>query len=109
MTRMVNIYIYIYIYILSYTGCSVVSEQFSVARHVGRLKRNQSNFVRLSTILLSQQVTHVSSGIIRHFLVAFVCLYVCLTGYQCLQFIRRALHYASSPVGERIYIYIYIY
>ena len=41
-------------------------------------------------------MNHVSSGIIRHYVVAFVCLHFCLTRYQSAQFIRRALHYASG-------------
>ena len=41
-------------------------------------------------------MNHVSSGIIRHYVVAFVCLYFYLTGYKSGQFIRRALHCASG-------------
>ena len=43
-----------------------------------------------------RSANHISSGIIRHYVVTFVCLHFCLTGYQSAQFIRRALHYASG-------------
>ena len=52
-----------------------------MARHIGRLKLGSKPaqlYVRLSIILLSQRVNHVSSGIIRHYLVAFICLHFCL-------------------------------
>ena len=89
----------IYIYCHPQTDCFCVSQLFSGAIRVGRLKLGskpaQLN-VRLSIILLSQQAKHGSSGIIRHCVVAFVCLHFCLTGYQSAQFVRRALHYASG-------------
>ena len=89
------IYIYIYIYCHPQTQCFVASQLFSVTRHVVRLKPAQLN-VRLSIIPLSQQANYISSGIIRHYVVAFVCLHFCLTGYQSAQFIQTALLYASG-------------
>ena len=59
-----NSYIYIYIYSHPQTDCFVVSQLFSVARHVCRLKLGSKPgklYVRLSIIPLSQQVNHVSS------------------------------------------------
>ena len=53
-------------------------------------------YVRIRIIPLSQLANHISSGIIRHLVVAFVCLHLYLTGYQSAQFVRRALHYASG-------------
>ena len=56
-----------YIYILS--DCFVVSQLFRVAKHVARLKLGSKPtqlFIRLSIIPLSQQMNHVSSGIIRY-------------------------------------------
>ena len=41
-------------------------------------------------------MNHVSSEIIRHNVVAFVCLHFCLTRCQSAQFIQRNLHYASG-------------
>ena len=119
---LIYIYIYIYIYCHPQTDCFVVSQLFSVAIHVGRLKLGSKPaqlYVRLSIIQLSQQTNHVSSGIIRHYVAALVCLHFCLTGYQSAQFVRRALHYASgkrkflhqsarSTLGS-VYIYIYMY
>ena len=68
------IYIYIYIYIYKeyiylsiyrhpQTDCFVVSQLFSVARHVGRLKLGSKPgqvYVRLSIRPFSQQANHVS-------------------------------------------------
>ena len=93
------IYIYIYIYCHPQTDYFVVSQLFSVARHVGWLKLGSKPtqlYIRLSIISLSQQANHVSSRIIRHCVVVSVCLHFCLTGYQSGEFIRRALHYASG-------------
>ena len=87
------------IYIYCHPDSFVLSQTFSVARHVGHLKLGSKPaqlYVRLCIIPLSQQSTHVSWGIIRHFVVAFVCLHFCLTGYQSAQFIQRTLHYASG-------------
>ena len=63
--------------------CFVVSQLFSVSRHIGRLKLGSKPaqlYVRFSIIPLSQQANHVSSGIIRHYVVAFISLHFCLTG-----------------------------
>ena len=54
---------YIYTYRHPQTDCFVVSQLFSVARHVRRLKlglKPAQLYVRLSIILLSQQANHVS-------------------------------------------------
>ena len=51
------------------TDCFVVSQLFSVARHVGRLKLGSKPtqlYVRLSIRLLGQQAYHVSLGIISY-------------------------------------------
>ena len=50
-------YIYIYIFSHPQTDCFVVSQLFSVARHVGRLKlgsKPSQHYVRFSIIPLSQ-------------------------------------------------------
>ena len=65
-----------YLYCHPQTVCFVVSQLFSVAR---RLKLG-SKPTRLYVRSLSQQVNHVSWGIIRHWIVAFVCLHLYLTG-----------------------------
>ena len=60
-----NIYIYIYIYCHPQTDCVVVSQLFSVARHVGYLKLGSKPaqlYVRLSIRLLGQQAYHVWLG-----------------------------------------------
>ena len=62
---------------LSSTDCFAVSQLFSVARHVGRFKLGSKPaqiYVRLCILLISQQMTYGSSGIIRHYVVAFICL-----------------------------------
>ena len=62
------IYIYIYVYIYIYchppTECFVLSELFSVARHVGRLKPGSKPiqlYVRLSFRPLGQQADYVGN------------------------------------------------
>ena len=68
-------YIYIYIYYHSHTDCFVVSQLYSVARHARCLKlglKPAQPYIRL-TILL--QATYVRSGIMRNYVVAFVCLH----------------------------------
>ena len=58
----------LYIYCHPQTDCFVVSQLFSVARHVEPWKLGSKPaqlYVRLSIIPLSQQAHHVSSGIIR--------------------------------------------
>ena len=90
----IYIYIYIYIYIHLETACFVVSQLFSVAKHVRRLKlwsKPTQLYVRLIIIPTNQQANHTTSGIIRYYVVVFVCLHFCLTWYQSAQFIRRAL------------------
>ena len=78
------IYIYIYIYICMYIvihrHCFVVSQLFSVARHVERLKlgsKPSQLYARLSIRPLGQQAYHVGQGIIRYYVAtaAFVCLH----------------------------------
>ena len=77
------IYIYIYIYICCHpqTGCFVVSQLFSVARHVGRLKLGSTPvqlYVRLSIRPHGQQAYHVGKGIIRYYITTAVASFVCL-------------------------------
>ena len=96
-TRVLKPYGGAYIYCHPQIDCFVISQLFSVARHVGRLKlglKPAQFYIRLSIRPLSQLANHVSSGIIRHYVVAFVLFY--LAGYQSAQFVRRALHYVSS-------------
>ena len=88
-----------HIYSHPQTDRFIVSQLFSVARHVGRLNLGSKPtqlYVSLSVTLLSPQANHVSSEIIRHYVAAFVCFNFCVIGYQRAQFLRRALHYASS-------------
>ena len=63
------------------TYCFVVSQLFSVARHVGGFKLELKPallYVRLSVILLSHHLTYVSSGIIWHYVVAFISMPNCI-------------------------------
>ena len=101
-----HIYIYIYIYIVIHRQTVLLYHDSSVARHVGRLKlglKLNQFYVRLSIIRLSQQVNYVSLGIIRYYVIAFVCLHLYLTEYQSSQFIQRALLECSTPMSESIY------
>ena len=83
----IYIYIYIYIYTLLSSDCFVVSQLFSVVRHVGcfklGLKRAQL-YVRLSIIPLKPQSINVSSRIIRHYVVTFGCLHFALLDTKVL-------------------------
>ena len=59
----VCVYVYIYIYSHPQTDCYVISQFFSVVRHVERLKLGSKPaqlYVRLSIRPLSQKVYHVS-------------------------------------------------
>ena len=79
--------IYIYICCHPRTDCFVVSQLISVARHVGRFKlelKPAQLYIRLSIIPLSLQSTYVSSGIIRHYVVAFACLHFALLDIRVL-------------------------
>ena len=72
---------YIYVYCHLQTDCFIVLQHFSVARHVGCFKpglKPAQPYVRLSIILLNHQSIYVSLGIIRHYVVAFVCLHFAL-------------------------------
>ena len=109
-----------YIYSRPQKDCFIVSQLFSVARHARCFKfesKPAQLYVRLSILPLSYKATYVSSGIIMHYVLAFICLNFCATGYQSAQFVRRALHYASGsrwflrqsaqpPGGERIYCHL---
>ena len=79
--EIIYIHAYEYIYCHTQTNCFVVSQLFSVTRHVGRLKRNPLDLVdvnvRLSIIPLSPQANHVSSGII------YIYIYN-VGGYVCV-------------------------
>ena len=75
------IYIYIYIYCHPQTDCFVVSQLFSVAQYVGRLKLGSKPaqlYVRLSIRPLGQQTYHVGKGIIRYYVATAEAAFVCL-------------------------------
>ena len=114
----------VYIYICHpLTDCFVVSQLVSLVRHVGRLKLGSKPVqicVRLGIIPLSQQANHVSSEIIGHYIVAFVCLHFytlpdtrVLNSFEELCIIRVAAVNSFARVlythgGAYIYTYIYI-
>ena len=67
--------------------CFVVLQLSSVARHVGRFKQVSKPtqlYIRLNIIPLSQLAIYVSSGIIRHYVIAFVCLHFALQDTRVL-------------------------
>ena len=75
------IYIYIYIYCHPQTDCFVVSQLFSVAKYVGRLKLGSKPaqlYVRLSIRPLGQQAYYVGKGIIRYYVATAAAVFVCL-------------------------------
>ena len=89
-------------HILSSTDSFGVSQLFSVARHVGRLKLRSKPaqlYVRLRIILLSQKTYYVTSGIIRYSVVMFVCLhFIPYWIPEC------SIRLKSFTLCERIYI-----
>ena len=99
------IYIYIYIYIYSHpqTDCFILSELFSVVKHVGRSKLGSKPiqlYVRLNPRQLGQQAYHGWLGKLLRYLYSNsssrLFTFVYPIGYQSAQFFRRALHYASG-------------
>ena len=78
--------------------------------------RNPPNF-RLSIIPLSHQPTYVRSGIMRHYVVAFVCLHFCLIFYQklihfvinCTQHTHGNIDFHITHTHTHTHTYIYIY
>ena len=85
------------------TDCFVVSQLFSVARHVGHLKLESKPaqlYVRLCIIPLSQQVNYVRSGIIRHYVVAFVCLHFALPDTRVLNSFKELCIMRAAAVNS---------
>ena len=63
------------------TDCFVVSQLFSVARHVGRLKLGSKPaqlYVRLSIRQPGQKVYYVGKGIMRYHVATAAAPFVCL-------------------------------
>ena len=102
-----QIYIYIlfnqvYIYCHPQTDCIVVSQLFSLARHVGGSEMGSKPaqlYVRLNILPISYQATFARPGIIRHFVVAFVCLHfdlpdsleeLCIIIYSFISFLSMS-------------------
>ena len=85
----------IYTYILSchpQRDCFDESQSFSEATHVGRLKlgpKPAQLYVRLSILPLSHQATCVSSGITKHYVVAFICLHFTLPNIRVLNSLKE--------------------
>ena len=77
----IYIYIYIYIYCHPQTDCFIISQLYSVARHVGPLRLGSKPvqlYVRLSIRPLGQQAYHVGKGIIRYYVATVAAAFVCL-------------------------------
>ena len=128
---LISLFLFIYIYCHPHTDCFVVSQLFSVARHVGSLKLGSKPAqldVRLSIRPLGQRVYHVCHYTlnIRYYVAttteaaALVCLH--FIPYRIPKCSLRSKSFAlwkqqpkipspkcSTPIGKRIYTYIYIY
>ena len=127
---------YIYIHCHPQIDCFVVSQLFSVAIHVGRLKLGSKRYVKRRIRPLSQQANHVGLGIIRYYVAtaaaaAFLCLHfipyrilecsirsksfgLCerqpkIPSAECSTSMGERISCPSGGVGKYIYIYIYIY
>ena len=101
----IDIYIYIYIIYICHpqTDCFVVSQFFSVARHVRCFKlglKPTQLYIRLSIRPLGQQENHVSLGIIRHYVVAFVCLHFALPDTRVLNSFKELCFMQAAAVDE---------
>ena len=96
------------IYFVIHRQCFVASQLFSVARHVHlKLWWKPTQFY-VSIILLSQQVTYVSLGIIRHHVVTFVCLHFTLLDTRALNSLEELCLMQVAAINSfDIYIYIY--
>ena len=114
---------HIYIYCHPQADCFVVSQLFSMARHVGHLKLGSKPaqlYVRLSIRPLGQQAYHVGKGIIWYYVAtaaaaaAFVCLH--FITYRIPEYSIHLKSFAlckrqpkipspecSPPMEERIY------
>ena len=82
----IYIYIYIYIYCHPQTDYFVVSQLISVDKHARRFKlglKPTQPYIKLCIIPLSWQSTYVSSGIIRHYVVAFACSHFAFWILEC--------------------------
>ena len=118
--KLLYIYIYIYIYSHPQTDCFILTELFSVARHVGCSKPGSKLiqlYVRLSLRPLSQQAYHVwLREFSRYHVVtaAAVCLHFytlsatrVLNSFEDLYIMRAAAENCSTrvlnPMGEHIY------
>ena len=102
----VTLIVFFFLYSYPQTDCFVVSQLFSVARQTGRFKlglKPSQLYVKLSIIQHGHQSTYVSSGIIRHYVGAFVCLHFTLTHIYIYIYIY------TFYLNVYIYIYIYIY
>ena len=99
------------------TNRFVVSQLFSVATQIGHFKlglKPGKLYVRLSIITLSHQSTYVSSGIIRHYVLAFACLHfalpdtivvnsykeLCITLVAAVNSFARVLNYKLADWGR---------
>ena len=94
---LVNIYIYIYIVIYRQTvSLYHNSSVWLDTQDTSSWEWNPPNFISL----LSPQATYVSSGIITHYVLAFICLHFCVTRYQSAPFVTR---YQSAPFVRNIF------
>ena len=87
LTHIIYIYIYTYIYCHPQTDCFIVSQLCWVSKHAGRFKlvlKPAQRYIRFSIIPLSHQSIYVSSGIIRHYVLAFICLHFALPDTRVL-------------------------
>ena len=87
------------IYIVIHTQTvSLYKNSSAWLEHMRRFKlglKTDQLYVRLNNILLSQQA-NVTTGIIKHYIVAFVYLRFCLPDTRVLSSFEELLHYASG-------------
>ena len=110
------VYIYIYIYIIIHRQTVSLYYNSSVwldTQDVWSWDWNLPNFTLDLVFYCSASRQHVSSGIIRHYVVAFVCLHFALPDTRVLNSMKSFTvcewHLLIALPECSIYLYIYIY
>ena len=110
------IHIYIYIYCHPQTDCFAVSQLFSVARHIGRLKLGSKPtqlYVRLSIRPLGQQAYHIGFGnykvLCSNIISVPLFTFYTLPDARVLDSFEELCIMRAAAVNSRVLIRVYMY